>query len=77
MLERHLISGETLGANDFGAFYSARREALIQLIARQMGQEVTRDDQAPVEMPDYEDELEGPDPDEELAAELAEEAIAS
>jgi hypothetical protein len=71
MLDRHLIDADTLRANDFSAFYEARKERLVQLIAQATGKEVSRDDRAPFEPPAYDTEFERPDPDEELAADLA------
>jgi hypothetical protein len=40
ILATHLISAETLHADDFEAFFEARREALIELIRTAMGKTV-------------------------------------
>jgi len=70
VLGRHLVDGETLEADDFEAFYRKRKERLVEMIASAMGKEVARDDRAPSTMPEYEEEVATPQPDEELAAAL-------
>lgn len=40
ILNTHLINPSHLRANDFDAFYEARKEALLNLIAREMGKQL-------------------------------------
>ena len=72
LLARHLIEDSALKADDFETFYAKRKTSLLALISEAMQKEVRRDDLAPEETPVYEVEVEFGDPDEELAAELAE-----
>lgn len=43
LLESHLISAESLRADDFDAFFADRRERLCQLIEKALGKSVPRD----------------------------------
>lgn len=58
--------------DDFESFYAKRKTSLLAMVAEAMGKEIRRDDLAPEEAPEYDLDLDLANPEEELAAELAE-----
>jgi hypothetical protein len=71
-LSRHLVDCQALLADDFESFYEKRKTSLLAMISEAMNKEIRRDDLAPEDTPEYDLDLDVADPDEELAAELAE-----
>lgn len=69
ILSHHLIDMHQLRTDDFQGFFSARLEALVDLVSEAMGKPVARDDQASGARSAYEDEPDEP-------SELGEAALA-
>lgn len=58
ILNTHLINPSHVRANDFDAFYEARKEALLNLIAREMGKQLLPATAAVEPLEDEDDEEE-------------------
>jgi hypothetical protein len=58
ILNTHLINPSHVRANDFDAFYEARKEALLNLIAREMGKQLLPATAAAEPLEDEDDEEE-------------------
>ena len=71
LLGGHLVAAQPLREDAFESFYEDRKTKLIELIAEVTEKPVRRDDLAPEEAPEYEQDEDPADPGEELAAGLA------